>query len=135
MTMQLNPYLSFPGNAGEAMEFYADVLGGTVQVMTFKDAGMEEDGVMHAALETPSGFHLYASDQLPGMGPDLVPGNNIQISISGDDASAMEGYWMRLTEAGEVVMPLEKQMWGDVYGLLTDRFGISWHINIAGDAV
>ena len=47
----------------------------------------------------------------------------------------MEGYWMRLTEAGEVVMPLEKQMWGDVYGLLTDRFGISWHINIAGDAV
>lgn len=68
------------------------------------------------------------------MGPDLVPGNNIQISISGDDAAAMRGFWAGLGEGGQVVMPLEKQMWGDVYGLVTDKFGISWHLNIAGDA-
>lgn len=134
MTMQLNPYLTFPGNAAKAMAFYADVLGGSVQTMTFKDSGMDVDGVMHAALETPTGFHLYASDQFPGMGPDLVPGNNIQISISGDDAAAMRGFWAGLGEGGQVVMPLEKQMWGDVYGLVTDKFGISWHLNIAGDA-
>lgn len=134
MTMQLNPYLTFPGNVAEAMAFYADVLGGSVQTMTFKDSGMDVDGVMHAALETPTGFHLYASDQFRGMGPDLVPGNNIQISISGDDAAAMRGFWAGLGEGGQVVMPLEKQMWGDVYGLVTDKFGISWHLNIAGDA-
>lgn len=132
MTMQLNPYLTFAGNAAEAMAFYADVLGGSVQTMTFKDAGMDVDGVMHAALETPTGFHLYASDQFEGMGPALVRGNNIQISISGDDAGAMRGFWEGLGEGGQVVMPLEKQMWGDVYGLVTDKFGISWHVNIAG---
>lgn len=132
MTMQLNPYLTFAGNAAEAMAFYADVLGGSVQTMTFKDAGMDVDGVMHAALETPTGFHLSASDQFEGMGPALVRGNNIQISISGDDAGAMRGFWEGLGEGGQVVMPLEKQMWGDVYGLVTDKFGISWHVNIAG---
>ena len=134
MTMQLNPSLTFPGTAGEAMDYYADVLGGTVRVMTFKDAGMDVPGVMHAALETPAGFHIFASDQFEGMGPDLVQGTNMQMSISGDDEPAMRGYWERLSAEGQVVMPLEKQMWGDVYGLVTDRFGISWHINIAGDA-
>ncbi len=134
MTMQLNPYISFPGNASEAMAFYAQVLGGSVRTMTFKDAGLDVDGVMHAALETPTGFHLYASDQFPGMGPDLVEGNNLQISISGDDDAAMRGFWEGLSQSGQVVMPLEKQMWGDVYGLVTDKFGISWHVNIAGDA-
>ncbi len=134
MTMQLNPYLTFGGQAREAMDFYAEVLGGTVQVMTFKDAGMDVDGVMHAALETPTGFHLYASDAFEGMGPGLVQGNNLQISISGDDEAAMRGFWDALTADGEVVMPLEKQMWGDTYGLVTDKYGIAWHINIAGDA-
>lgn len=132
--MQLNPYLTFPGNAEEAMTYYADVLQGTLSVMTFKAAGMDVPGIMHAALETPTGFHLYASDQFPGMGPDLVQGNNIQISLSGDDEAALRGFWEKFAADGEVVMPLEKQMWGDVYGLVTDKFAISWHVNIAGDA-
>ena len=71
MALQLNPYLTFSGQAKEAMEFYADVLGCTLNVMTFRDAGTDIDGIMHAALETPTGFHLYASDQFEGMGPDL----------------------------------------------------------------
>ena len=60
MAQQLNPYLTFQGNCAEAMDFYAAALGGTVQVMTFRDSGMDADGVMHAALETPAGFHLFA---------------------------------------------------------------------------
>ena len=134
MALQLNPYLTFSGQAKEAMEFYADVLGGTLNVMTFRDAGTDIDGIMHAALETPTGFHLYASDQFERMGPDLVQGNNIQISLSGDEADALRGFWSRLAEGGQVVMPLERQMWGDDYGLVTDKFGISWHVNIAGGA-
>lgn len=68
------------------------------------------------------------------MGPELIHGTNMQISISGDDAEAMRGFWAALSDGGTVVMPLEKQMWGDIYGLVTDKFGISWHINISGDA-
>lgn len=129
---QLNPYLTFDGNCAEAMEFYAAALGGTVHTMTFRDAGMDADGVMHCALETPAGFHLYASDTVEGMPVEFVRGNNLQISISGDDVDALQGYWAALGEGGQVVMPLEKQMWGDTYGLVTDRFGISWHVNISG---
>ncbi|MCA0438122.1 MAG: VOC family protein [Actinobacteria bacterium] len=131
MAQQLNPYLTFDGSTAQAMAFYASALGGTVRTMTFRESGMDIDGVMHAALETPAGFHLYASDTAPGMSPELIVGNNLQISISGDDESVLRGYWDALGEGGQVVMPLERQMWGDVYGLLVDKFGIAWHVNIA----
>lgn len=132
MAQQLNPYITFDGNCAEAMEFYASALGGTPSVMTFRDSGMDADGVMHASLDTPAGFHLFASDTLAGMGEPLQRGNNLQISLSGDDADALRGYWDALGAGGQVVVPLERQMWGDDYGLLVDRYGIQWHVNIAG---
>lgn len=131
MAQQLNPYLTFDGNCAEAMEFYARALGGTVESMSFRDSGMDADGVMHAALETPAGFHLFASDAVEGMMP-YHPGTNVQVSISGDDADALRGYWDALADGGRVLAPLERQFWGDEYGMLTDRFGILWHVNIAG---
>ena len=71
MAAQLNPYLQFNNTAREAMEFYASVLGGTPEIMTFGDmdpnAGDIASGVMHAYLETPDGFALMASDTPPGM--------------------------------------------------------------------
>ncbi len=133
MAQQLNPYITFDGDCAEAMEFYAAALGGTVQQMSFRDAGMDVDGVMHAALQTPTGFHLYASDTAEGMW-DLTKGNNVQVSLSGDEGEALRGYWEALSDGAQIVMPLERQMWGDDYGLLIDRFGILWHVNIAGSA-
>ncbi|HRC41052.1 VOC family protein [Nostocoides sp.] len=130
MAQLLNPYLTFPGTCAQAMEFYAQALGGEVQVMTFRDSGMDVDGVMHASLETPAGFHLFASDTMGEMGMPYVPGNNLQVSISGDDEDALRGYWDALGDAGAVMMPLERQMWGDDYGMLADRFGVLWHVNI-----
>ncbi len=132
MAQQLNPYITFNGNCAEAMGFYASVLGGEPQVMSFRDSGMDADGVMHAALDTPAGFHIFASDTLEGMGQPLQQGNNLQISLSGDDAEALRGYWDGLSDGGQVVMPLERQMWGDDYGLVVDKFGVQWHVNIAG---
>ncbi|MCI1261269.1 MAG: VOC family protein [Tetrasphaera jenkinsii] len=132
MAQQLNPYITFPGNCAEAMAFYAAALGGEVQSMTFRDAGMDADGIMHSNLETPAGFHIFASDTFEGMGAPHTVGNNVQISISGDDSEALRGYWDALADGGQVVMPLERQMWGDDYGMLADKFGILWHVNIAG---
>ena len=133
MAQQLNPYITFDGTCAEAMDFYADALGGTVRAITFRESGMDVDGIMHAALETPNGFHLFASDTVAGMAP-LVVGNNVQVSLSGDEADALRGYWAALSEGGTVLMPLERQMWGDDYGQLADKFGILWHVNIAGSA-
>jgi PhnB protein len=71
-----------------------------------------------------------ASDGPPGV--ELKPGDNIAISLSGDDGDELRGYWNKLSEGGTVTMPLEKQMWGDEFGQCVDRFGISWMVNVAG---
>ncbi len=129
MAATLNPYLSFNGNAREAMTFYQQVLGGELTVSTFDEFGGGGDGVMHAQLETPAGFTLMASDTGPGMG-EVAAGTNFSVSLSGDD-EALRGYFAGLAEGGTVTMPLEKQMWGDEFGMLTDKFGIPWMVNVA----
>jgi PhnB protein len=135
MTTRLNPYISFDGTAREAMEFYKSVFGGTLAVNTFGEFGQGgevSDKIMHAMLETPSGFTLMASDMPPGMKHE--PGNNISVSVSGDDDAELRGYWEKLSANASVTMPLEKQMWGDVFGMCVDRFGIAWMVNITQPA-
>ena len=132
MTSRLNPYIMFPGNARQAMEFYEGVFGGTLTVNTFGEFGGPDadtaDKIMHANLETDNGFTLMASDLAPGM--EHTPGNNISVSLSGDDADQLSGYWEKLSGGGTVTVPLEKQMWGDVFGACVDQFGIPWMVNI-----
>lgn len=135
MATTLNPYLNFPGTARDAMEFYEGVFGGTLTVMTFGDAGAEgvpdPTQVMHANLEAPNGFTLMASD-LP-LGMPHTPGSSIVVSLSGDAADELRGYWEALSAGGTVTAPLERQMWGDDFGACTDRFGVPWMVNIAGE--
>ncbi|MCP2321978.1 PhnB protein [Hamadaea flava] len=132
MSTRLNPYLNFPGSCKEAMEFYQEVLGGDLKLTTFGEFGSDDaatkDQIMHALLETPAGFTIMASDLPPGM--EHQPGQNISISISGEDADALRGYWDKLAAKGTVTMALEKQMWGDEYGSCVDQFGVPWMIDI-----
>ena len=132
MPSRLNPYVNFAGDARAAMEFYARVFGGDLRMTTFAEVGATDapnaDQIMHAMLETPSGFALMASDAPPGM--EVRPGDNISISLSGDDADELRGYWQQLSADGSVAVPLEKQMWGDEFGMCTDRFGVQWMVNI-----
>ena len=135
MTSTLNPYLGFRDNAREAMEFYRDTFGGELDISTFGDMGdpdaPEANLVMHSRLGTPSGFTLMGSDTPPGM--DYQPASGVSISLSGDDDGDLRDWFEKLSDGGQVTMPLEKQMWGDVFGMCVDRFGISWMVNIAGD--
>ncbi|MBB5959516.1 PhnB protein [Saccharothrix tamanrassetensis] len=132
MASRLNPYISFAGDAREAMEFYKDVFGGTLKLNTFGEFGQpdapEADQIMHGMLETPGGYTLMGADTPPGMPHN--PGDNITVSLSGDDAEELRGYWTRLSDGGQVTVPLEKQMWGDEFGACIDRFGIPWMVNI-----
>jgi PhnB protein len=130
---RLNPYLSFRDDARQALEFYQSVFGGELAISTFGEFGDTDspiaDKIMHGQLETPSGYTLMASDTPPGM--DHQPGTNITVSLSGDDAEELRGFFTKLAEGGNVVMPLEKQMWGDEYGMCIDKFGIPWMANIS----
>ena len=133
MASRLNPYINFDGDARQAMEFYKEVFGGTLALNTFGEFGQagtpEADKIMHGMLETPSGFTLMGADMPPGM--EHSPGNNFSVSLSGDDEAELRGYWEKLSAGGTVSVPLEKQMWGDVFGMCTDRFGIPWMVNIS----
>jgi PhnB protein len=133
MASLLNPYISFDGNAREAMEFYESVFGGTLTLSTFGEFGAADapgaDKIMHGQLETASGFTIMGADVPPGS--EHHPGNNMGVSLSGDDVDDLRGYWARLSEGGTVSVPLEKQMWGDEFGMCADRFGVGWLVNIS----
>jgi len=133
MASRLNPYISFDGNARQAMEYYNGVFGGTLVMNTFGEYGAQDtpeaDKIMHAMIETDNGFALMGADTPPGMQHN--PGDNIAVSLSGDDADELRGYWAELSDGGTVSMPLEKQMWGDEFGMCVDKFGVSWMVNIA----
>jgi PhnB protein len=134
MVTRLNPYISFENTAKPAMEHYQKVLGGELTLSTFGDMGdtsESKDLIMHASLETPAGITLMAADTPPGM--TFSGGSQISVSLSGDDETELRGFWDGLGEGGTVTMPLEKQVWGDVFGMVTDRFGITWMVNIAGE--
>ena len=104
MTSRLNPYISFDGDARQAMEFYEQVFGGTLHMNTFGEYGMADspdaDKIMHAMLETSSGFTLMGADTPSGM--TYEPGKRISVSLSGDDGDELRGYWEKLSASGTV---------------------------------
>ena len=133
MAITLNPYLNFRGNAREAMEFYEGVFGGKLNVATFADYHAstdpsEDDLVMHADLEAAGGIRFMGADVPNRM--EYTPGTNFSMSLSGEDEAELRGYFEKLSDEGSVTMPLEKAPWGDIFGMCTDRFGISWLVNV-----
>ncbi|WP_243062850.1 VOC family protein [Humibacter sp. RRB41] len=135
MSVILNPYLSFRDNAREAMEFYQTVFSGDLTVSTFRDFHMSEDEseldkVMHSQLDAPNGLVLMASDTPNRM--EYTPGGSITVSLSGDDEPSLRGYWDGLAAGASITQPLEKAIWGGSFGMLIDRFGVSWMVNING---
>lgn len=136
MTSKLNPYISFQGNARDAMEFYKTVFGGKLEISTFKESGSptepgNEDGVMHAMLVADNGITIMASDAVDVGGYKYKAGTNMSISLSGDDEDELTGYYNKLINGGEVSQPLTKAPWGDTFGMCTDKYGIFWLVNIA----
>lgn len=134
MSSKLNPYISFQDNAREAMEFYKSVFGGKLELSTFGEAGMTDqgvkpDGIMHASLIADNGITLMGADAITGM-REYKKGSDISISLSGDDEVELTGYYNKLVEGGKEEQPLTKAPWGDIFGMCTDKYGIFWMVNI-----
>lgn len=134
MQSKLNPYISFNGNARQAVEFYESVFGGKLDTTTFSEGGMAQnqadpEQIMHAMLVAENGMTIMAADTPDGM--DYKPGTNVSISLSGDNETELSEYYNKLAEGGVIAQPLVKAQWGDTFGMLTDQFGIFWMVNIA----
>lgn len=132
MRSTLNPYLSFKDETREAMEFYRSVFGGKLQLNTFKEYHAssdpsEDDKIMHSVLEA-EGITFMASDTPDRM--EYKPGTNFSMSLSGDDVAELTGYFDKLAAGGAITMPLNKAAWGDTFGMVNDKFGITWLVNI-----
>ena len=135
MQTKLNPYLSFKDNARQAMQFYQTIFGGRLTMSTFKEFNASQDSsedskIMHATLEADNGITFMASDTPDRM--EYKAGTNYSMSLSGDNAAELKAYFEKLSIGGNVIMPLGKAIWGDTFGMLTDKFGVSWLVNIAG---
>ena len=133
MQTKLNPYLSFKDNTREAMQFYQSVFGGKLQMNTFKDFGASQDSnednlIMHSQLEAENGITIMASDTPSRM--EYRTGTNMSMSLSGDNEAELTVYYEKLSAGGQVSMPLEKAIWGDSFGMFTDKFGVPWLVNI-----
>jgi PhnB protein len=134
MQTRLNPYLSFKDNTRDAMDFYRTVFGGKLDMQTFKELNAsqdpsEDDKIMHSQLEADNGITLMASDTPDRM--EYKPGNNFNMSLSGDNEAELRGYFEKLAAGGAVTMPLEKAIWGDTFGMCVDKFGVQWLVNIS----
>ena len=135
MQSKLNPYLSFQDNTREAMEFYRTVFGGKLDMRTFKEFHASQDPsednlIMHSVLEAENGITFMASDTPSRM--EYRAGTNMSMSLSGDNEAELTAYFEKLSAGGMVTMPLEKAIWGDSFGMCTDKFGVQWLVNIAG---
>jgi PhnB protein len=149
MPTTLTPYLSFGGNTREAFAFYEKALGAKIQTMmsyadmppmpqaAASDAGCGDgsppsgDAIMHACLVLPSGAMLFAGDTPPGMPYEGVKG--VMLAIQYDTVDQAHGAFHALSQGGQLTMPLAPAFWSKTFGMLTDRFGVSWAVN--GEAI
>ena len=131
--MKIIPYLNFAGDAEDALNFYAEALGGEVTIMRYEGSPAEEmvaddfrSKVMHGRVESES-FTIMASDVSPDRAPKV--GNNVQLNIDFSSEVKQKEVFGKLAEGGNVTMPLGDQFWGAKFGMLIDKFGVYWMFN------
>jgi PhnB protein len=134
MTIAVTPHLNFHGTAREALEFYRTVFGGELSVITYADMGnADADTAQHIVwgqVAAPNGFRIMAYDAYPGLPWDQGQ-DPFFVSVRGTDAGELTTYWKKLSEGATVRQPLEPSPWAPLYGQLTDRFGVTWVLDIA----
>lgn len=133
MAARLNPYITFTGNAREAMEFYQGVFGGALDVSTYGEmpdmpgnSPEIHDQLMHSVLEAGDALTLMGADMPSSPGPR---GSAISIAVSGDDEAQLRRWFDGLADGGEIQEQLALAPWGTLFGMLVDRFGVHWMIS------
>jgi PhnB protein len=125
MSVKSVTHLNFRGDARAALEFYQAVFGGEVAVVTYPDA----DQVMWGQVAADNGFHVMAYD-VPSTMPWDQGENAFFVSVRGETAGEVAAYWEKLSEGATVVRPLEPAPWAALYGMLKDRFGVVWVVDV-----
>lgn len=136
--MKISTYLTFNGNCQDAFNFYKSVFGGEFSnISKFSDLPLsdgykvseeEKNNILHIALPIGDSI-LYGSDN-SNMGPKLNSGNNFSLNIEQQGEKEGEKSFNKLAEGGKVIMPFMQTFWAKKFGMIEDKFGINWMINI-----
>ncbi|MFG2232690.1 VOC family protein [Streptomyces sp. NPDC048723] len=137
MSVNSVTHLNFRGDARAALTFYQSVFGGEMAVVTYKDAGnvqepSEADQVMWGQVAADSGFRVMAYD-VPSRLPWNQGENAFFVSLRGETAEEITAYWQKLSEGATVVQALEPAQWAPLYGMLKDRFGVTWVLDVVSE--
>jgi PhnB protein len=137
MSVKAVTHLNFRGDARAALAFYRSVFGGHEIVVTYQDAGnvqdpAEADRVMWGQVAADSGFTVMAYDVPAGM-PWNQGENAFFVSLRGETVEEVDSYWAGLCAGATVVRPLGPAPWAPCYGMLTDRFGVTWVVDVAAE--
>jgi PhnB protein len=135
MTISTTTHVNLRGTAREALELYRSVFGGDLVAVTYADAGAaptpeEADHVMWGQVTSPDGFRIMAFD-VPAARPWNQGDHAYYVSVRGTDAEELAGYWKRLGDGPTVLHDLAPSGWSPLYGMLTDRFGVTWVVDMA----
>jgi PhnB protein len=135
MTIKTTTHLNFRGEARAALSFYQSVFGGELMAIRYADAGAvqdpaEADQIMWGEVRSAAGFAIMAYDVPSRLAyaPGEIP---VFVSVRGDTAEEITGYWSRLSQGATVLQPLAPAGWSPLYGMLRDRFGITWVLDLA----
>ena len=134
-TLQPIPYLSFDGNCAEAMRFYEETLDGTIKVMmSGSQVPIQDemcaafgDRILNSQLELPGGAMLYAGDCPTHMPYEGIKG--VSLTLNFDTVDEGEEIFNKLATGGQIFMPYEPTFWAEKFGMVTDKFGVTWVIN------
>lgn len=135
----VNPYLNFHGETEEAFTFYQAVFGGELEISRYKDLdddmGATGDALMlvaNAALPIGANTTLFGSDILESLGQSLTIGNDFYINLETESEEETIRLFKKLSEDGEIEMPLENTGWAEKFGMVKDQFGTRWMVYYTG---
>ncbi|AXH34318.1 VOC family protein [Humibacter sp. BT305] len=148
MSIQTTTHLNFRGDARAALEFYQSVFGGHLIVNTYADFGMPaevpgSDKVVFGLVAAENGFRVMAYD-IPGQTAGSIAGGGstrrednatitdqaLFLSLASDTLDELQGYWDALAVGAVIVEPLAASAWSPGFGMLTDRFGVTWSVSV-----
>ena len=150
MSITTTTHLNLRGDARAALEFYRSVFGGQITIATYGDFGMPKEApgaenVVFGQVEGDNGFRVMAYD-IPGTaGGSAAAGSTSRengvtvtdqpffVSVRGDTLDEVQGYWAALSAGASVVEPLAASAWSPGFGMLTDRFGVTWILDVAAE--
>ncbi|GAC68313.1 VOC family protein [Gordonia soli] len=135
MSITTTVHLNFRGDARAALDFYRSVFGGEVVIMTYGDAdgdtsGPQADQVLWGQVQSSEGFHVMAYD-VQADRPFDAGQNRLYMSVRAETTDEITGYWDGLSAEGTVIVDLVPSEWSPLYGMVTDRFGITWVLDVA----